>query len=114
VAQGAGNGSIAPTPSADAANPPAAAAAAPPAAPSPAPATHTLSPDERDSIQKQIAALQADVAFMQRDQRTKLRVDSTGRTVVRADSNPTTHGGYDDKIAADKEQIAELQQQMGP
>ena len=69
----------------------------------------SLSSDQRGAIQNQIAALQADINFMQSDQQKKL---SANKTTVKADGRETSRGAYDDKIASEEAQVDQLQQQL--
>ena len=80
----------------DVSNPP----TEPTAAPSQAFAAPKLSPEDRAAIQAQIRALNSDIAFMQREE------DKV------ANSNNSSHGGYFDKIAAERDQVAQLQHEL--
>jgi hypothetical protein len=75
-------------------------------APIPAPRASGPSID-RQSIQSQIDDLQADIAFMQREES---KVDSSNR--LDANRRQVSHGAYADKIADEQEQVRQLQNQL--
>jgi len=59
-----------------------------------------LNPRQRPARRSQIRALNSDIAFMQREE------DKV------ANSNNSSHGGYFDKIAAERDQVAQLQHEL--
>jgi hypothetical protein len=67
-----------------------------------------LTEDQRASIEAQIKSLQDDVAFMQRE----IDKESSDGHQLKTDGRTITHGGYADKIADEKNQISQLQQQL--
>lgn len=76
-----------------------------------APPQQGLSDAQRASIQDQITELQADIAFMKKDETKVIQLDH--KQLVKADGRIATQGAYREKIIEEQEQVAQLQAQLG-